>query len=89
MRNSKEKEMLKFLGYLKDLEVIEALGVARFLGMKIDLREDGTSADTQSAASIQEGDYDIFLSELLDVFIKSSKNKRKMILHIMKLATSK
>jgi hypothetical protein len=87
MKNSMDKEVLKFLGYLKELEAIEAIGVARFLKVDLVVRNDGTEPEDTAAASIQEKDYDVILSEMIDAFVKSNKNKRKMILKLMKDAT--
>ena len=87
MRSKTEKQVLKFLGYLKSLEVIEAVGVARFLGVELLVREDGIDGDNQPKASITEKDYDVILSEMIDAFIQCNDNKRKVILNIMKDAT--
>jgi len=83
MKRSKDREVLKFLKYLTQLEVIEAVGIARLLGVELVTREDGTDADGQEKATITEKDYDIILSELVDAFVSTSKSKRKFILSVM------
>jgi hypothetical protein len=87
MKKVSNREVLKFLGYLKKLEVVEALGVARLLSVDVTVRADGEDADTQSAATITEKEYDIILSEMIDAYINIEKSKRKFILNIMKEAT--
>lgn len=89
MKRSVEKQVLKFLGYLKELEVIEAVGLARFLQVDLVVREDNSDPDTQKTATITEKEYDIILSEMIDAFVSSTREKRKMILELMKNATSK
>ena len=89
MKRSVEKQVLKFLGYLKELEVIEAVGLARFLQVDLVVREDDSDPDTQKTATITEKEYDIILSEMIDAFVSSTREKRKMILELMKNATSK
>ena len=89
MKRSVEKQVLKFLGYLKELEVIEAVGLARFLQVDLVVREDNSDPDTQKTATITEKEYDIILSEMIDAFVSSTHEKRKMILELMKNATSK
>ena len=83
MKRSKDREVLKFLKYLTQLEVIEAVGIARLLGVELVTREDDTDADGQEKATITEKDYDIILSELIDAFVSTSKSKRKFILSVM------
>ena len=53
------------------------------------VRDDNADADSQEKPTIQEKEYDIILSEMLDSFIKLSREERKMILRIMKEATEK
>ena len=89
MKRSVEKQVLKFLGSLKELEVIEAVGLARFLQVDLVVREDDSDPDTQKTATITEKEYDIILSEMFDAFVSSTREKRKMILELMKNATSK
>ena len=87
MKRSIDKQVLKFLSHLKELEVIEAIGVARFLKVDLLVRKDNEDPHAQPGATIEEKEYDIILSEMIDAFIKSNKNKRKVILNIMKEAT--
>ena len=87
MRKTIDKKVLKFLSYLRHLEVIEAIGNARILKVDLLLRNDSTDADEQEKASIQEKEYDIILSEMMDSFIKLKREERKMILEIMREAT--
>ena len=87
MRKTVDKQVLKFLSYLKHLEVIEAIGIARILKVDLLVRNDSTDADEQEKASIQEKEYDIILSEMMDSFIKLKREERKMILEIMREAT--
>lgn len=89
MRKTVDKQVLKFLSYLRYLEVIEAIGIARILKVELLVRDDNADADSQEKATIQEKEYDIILSEMLDSFIKLSREERKMILKIMKEATEK
>ena len=89
MKRSIEKQVLKFLGYLKELEVIEAVGLARFLHVDLLIREDDSDPDNHKTATITEKEYDIILSEMIDAFISSNREKRKMILELMENATSK
>ena len=83
MKFGKNREVLKFLKYLTKLEVIEAVGIARLLGVELVTWEDTEDADGQPQATITEKDYDIILSELVDAFVSTSKSKRKFILSIM------
>ena len=87
MRKTVDKQVLKFLSYLRHLEVIEAIGIARILKVDLLVRNDSTDADEQEKASIQEKEYDIILSEMMDSFIKLKREERKMILEIMREAT--
>ena len=87
MRKTVDKQLLKFLSYLRHLEVIEAIGIARILKVDLLVRNDSTDADEQEKASIQEKEYDIILSEMMDSFIKLKREERKMILEIMREAT--
>ena len=87
MRKTIDKQVLKFLSYLRHLEVIEAIGIARILKVDLLIRNDSTDADEQEKASIQEKEYDIILSEMMDSFIKLKREERKMILEIMREAT--
>ena len=87
MRKTIDKQVLKFLSYLRHLEVIEAIGIARILKVDLLVRNDSTDADEQEKASIQEKEYDIILSEMMDSFIKLKREERKMILEIMREAT--
>lgn len=87
MRKTVDKQVLKFLSYLRHLEVIEAIGIARILKVDLFVRNDSTDADEQEKASIQEKEYDIILSEMMDSFIKLKREERKMILEIMREAT--
>ena len=83
MKRKRDKEVLKFLHYLTKMEVIEAVGIARLLGVELVVREDGTDADGEPTATVTEKEYDIILSELIDAFVSTSKSKRKFILSIM------
>ena len=87
MRKTVDKQVLKFLSYLRHLEVIEAIGIARILKVDLLIRNDSADADEQEKASIQEKEYDIILSEMMDSFIKLKREERKMILEIMREAT--
>ena len=87
MRKTVDKQVLKFLSYLRHLEVIEAIGIDRILKVDILVRNDSADADEQEKASIQEKEYDIILSEMMDSFIKLKREERKMILEIMREAT--
>ena len=87
MRKTVDKQVLKFLSYLRHLEVIEAIGIARILKVDLLVRNDSDDADEQEKASIQEKEYDIILSEMMDSFIKLKREERKMILEIMREAT--
>ena len=87
MRKTVDKQVLKFLSYLRHLEVIEAIGIARILKVDLLVRNDSADADEQEKASIQEKEYDIILSEMMDSFIKLKREERKMILEIMREAT--
>ena len=87
MRKTVDKQVLKFLSYLRHLEVIEAIGIARILKVDLLVRNDSADADEQEKASIQEKEYDIILSEMMDSFIKLKREKRKMIVEIMREAT--
>ena len=87
MRKTIDKQVLKFLSYLRHLEVIEAIGIARILKVDLLVRNDSTDANEQEKASIQEKEYDIILSEMMDSFIKLKREERKMILEIMREAT--
>lgn len=87
MRKTIDKQVLKFLSYLRHLEVIEAIGIARILKVDLLVRNDSADADEQEKASIQEKEYDIILSEMMDSFIKLKREERKMILEIMREAT--
>lgn len=82
------KEVLKFLGYLKELEVAEAVGLAYLLHVDLLVRPDGEDPDSIAAASIQEKDYNIILSEMIEAFIGCNKHKKRWILDLMKDATS-
>lgn len=83
MNKKKNRDVLKFLQYLTKLEIIEAIGIARLLGVELVTREDGTDADDQEKASLSEKDYDVILSEIIDAFVSTSKSKRKFILSLM------
>ena len=72
---------------MRKLEVIEAIGVARLLKVDLLTRADEDNADLQKTATIQEKEYDIILSEMLDAFIKLEGASRKRVLAIMKDAT--
>lgn len=85
-RNKAEKQVAKFLKYLRKLEPIEGVGVARLLGVNVTTREDGTDPNAYPCATIQEQDMDILLSEILDAFIAQPEEKRDFILDIMKQA---
>ena len=87
MNKVSKREVMKFLDYLRRLEVVEALGVARLLSVDLSVRSDEQDADAQSAATISEKEYDIILSEMIDAFLNIEKSKRKFILSIMKEAT--
>lgn len=87
MRKTVDKQVLKFLSYLRHLEVIEAIGIARILKVDLLVRNDSDDANEQEKASIQEKEYDIILSEMMDSFIKLKREERKMILEIMREAT--
>ena len=87
MRKTVDRQVLKFLSHLRKLEVIEAIGIARLLKVDLLTRADDADPDTQARATIQEKEYDIILSEMMDAFIKLPREQRKMILNIMKEAT--
>ena len=87
MRKTVDKQVLKFLSYLRHLEVIEAIGIARILKVDLLIRNDSADANEQEKPSIQEKEYDIILSEMMDSFIKLKREERKMILEIMREAT--
>ena len=87
MRKTVDKQVLKFLSYLRHLEVIEAIGIARILKVDLLVRNDSADANEQENPSIQEKEYDIILSEMMDSFIKLKREERKMILEIMREAT--
>lgn len=87
MRKTVDKQVLKFLSYLRHLEVIEAIGIARILKVDLLIRNDSDDANEQEKPSIQEKEYDIILSEMMDSFIKLKREERKMILEIMREAT--
>lgn len=87
MRKTVDKQVLKFLSYLRHLEVIEAIGIARILKVDLLVRNDSDDANEQEKPSIQEKEYDIILSEMMDSFIKLKREERKMILEIMREAT--
>ena len=89
MKRSQEKQVKDFLAYVLKLEVIEAIGIARLLKVDLITRPDESDADEQPAASIQEKEFDILLSEMIDAFISSPKETRKWILQLMKDATAK
>ena len=86
MKKIKEKHMAKFLEYLQVLEPVETLGVARLLGVDLSLRKEGTDPIELPGASIQEEDYYLFLSEMIDKFVQTTEEKRKFLLKIMKAA---
>ena len=88
MKNSQNKQVMKFLSYLTKLEVIEAVGLARLLDVDLLIREDGSDVDSESTATITEKEYDVILSEIIDAFVKCNKTKRKNILALLKVATS-
>ena len=69
------------------LETIEAIGVARLLGVDLMTRKDISDPNNEKSATITEKEYDIILSEIVDAFINSNDTKRKNILAIMKTAT--
>lgn len=69
------------------LETIEAIGVARLLGVDLMTRKDISDPNNEKGATITEKEYDIILSEIVDAFINSNNTKRKNILAIMKTAT--
>ena len=87
MRKTVDRQVLKFLSYLRRLEVIEAIGLARILKVDLLVVADGTDSNEQEKPSIQEKEYDIILSEMIDAFIKMKREQRKTILNIMKEAT--
>jgi hypothetical protein len=87
MRRTVDRQVLKFLSYLRKLEVIEAIGLARMLNVDLLVVEDDVDPDHVNKASIKEKEYDIILSEMIDAFIKMKREKRKMFLKIMKEAT--
>ena len=87
MRKTVDKQVLKFLSYLRHLEVIEAIGISRILKVDLLVRNDSADANEQEKPSIQEKEYDIILSEMMDSFIKLKREERKMILEIMREAT--
>lgn len=83
-KNSEHKRVLKFLSYLKKLETVEAIGVAKLLG--IDTMESQVDLD----AAVQEmvpKDEDVILAELIDAFVAADKKKQDRLLWIMKDAT--
>ena len=87
MRKTVDRQVLKFLSYLRRLEVIEAIGLARILKVDLLVVADDTDPNEQEKPSIQEKEYDIILSEMIDAFIKMKREQRKTILNIMKEAT--
>lgn len=89
MKKTTDKQVLKFLTYLTKLEVIEAIGVARLLQIDLMTRPDDEEGDDKKAATITEKDYDVIMTEMIDAFIASPKDKRKFILETMKWAAMK
>ena len=87
MRKTVDRQVLKFLSYLRKLEVIEAIGLARILKVDLLVVADGAEPNEQGKPSIQEKEYDIILSEMIDAFIKMKREQRKTILNIMKEPT--
>lgn len=87
MRKTVDRQVLKFLSYLRRLEVIEAIGLARILKVDLLVVADDADPNEQEKPSIQEKEYDIILSEMIDAFIKMKREQRKTILNIMKEAT--
>lgn len=85
--NLLDKQLLHFLSYLKKLEVIEAIGVARLLNIDLMVRKDNNDSDNEKTATLSEKEYDIILSEMIDKFLQLDKNKKKNLLSIMKEAT--
>lgn len=86
MTSKKHKQVLKFLNLLTQLEIIEAIGVARLLNVQLVTREENQDADEQKTASITEKDYNIIMSEMIDAFVNAPKEERRFIIKVMKSA---
>lgn len=87
MKKVSNREVLKFLKYLKELELIETLGIARLLQVDLVVRSDEEDVHAAAKASIEEKEFEVILSEMIDAFIQMEKSKRKFILDVMKEAT--
>ena len=69
---------------LKELEIIEAIGVARLL--KVDLLTIDYNLEVEK---IKEKEYDVLLSEMIDAFVQLGEKEQKFILTVMKNATGR
>jgi hypothetical protein len=74
MKKKEQKQVLSFLKYLKKLEVIETIGVARLLGVQV-MNSDNT-----------ERNGDEILFDICEAFNKVNSNMRKELLKVLKEA---
>lgn len=84
MKRKKKDKVLYFLSMLKELEIIEAIGVARLL--KVDLLTIDCNLEVEK---IKEKEYDVLLSEMIDAFVQLGEKEQKFILTVMKNATGR
>ena len=84
MKRKKKDKVLYFLSMLKELEIIEAIGVARLL--KVDLL---TIDCNLKVEKMKEKEYDVLLSEMIDAFVQLGEKEQKFILTVMKNATGR
>lgn len=84
MKRKKKDKVLYFLSMLKELEIIEAIGVARLL--KVDLLTIDCNLEVEK---MKEKEYDVLLSEMIDAFVQLGEKEQKFILTVMKNATGR
>ena len=86
---AKQEEVLRFLGYIKQMEIIDAIGVMRMLNIELVETDESQPADENQQPSITAKEGNIILSELIDTFVTTAPNRRKNLLKIMKEAVGK
>lgn len=70
----------QFITYLSKLEVTEFLGLAKLLGVKVWVSEDGNSEPSMRP-------FQDVISEVLEAYNKASRKRRRQIDKILKEAT--
>jgi len=91
LKRTKDKRVLKFLGYLKKLQTIEAMGVAGLLQVPLvsynEESEESQESGPEKSSKVVERDQDSILADMIDAFVNETPSKQKFILDIMKAAT--